>query len=313
MGGLLSVLFVRLWYFAVVIAPDLQDKAEASRNAPVPKPAPRGLIFDRQGVLVAGVRPEIVITGVPAILKKNPEVLPEIANLLGVDVSKLEKRLKEGAWRPFLSTPIYMGANFQTGSKIAEAGDRYPGIGVETQSVRYYPDSVSLTHTLGYVGIPGDKDKERYDDSDMELSAYVGKNGIERAYDFDLIGIPGQETFEIDAKRRPVKVTDGSIPTPGKQLILTVDMALQKFAVNLLVSKGFRGSIVALDPSNGEILCIANAPNYDSTVISRGISEEDWDILNKGATAPMQNRGLASAYAPGSTFKVVTALAAIRT
>ncbi|RYG37628.1 penicillin-binding protein 2 [bacterium] len=310
MVGALGVLFLRLWYFQVVKAGDLSERATASQEMTVATPAPRGLMVDRTGALVAGVRPELVVTAVPSEIDKHPETLERLAALLQVDVKKLRKRVDEALYRRHLPTPIFVGVSVETGSRIAEAGEDLPGIDVKSQSMRFYPDPTSVSHLMGYVSVPSEKDVARLNSQGIEPADYVGKGGVERAYESDLMGAKGEERLEIDAKRRPVRILGRDASLPGKRLELTVDIDLQRYATALLAQGGFKGSIVALEPSTGEVLAMVSAPTYDLSLFKGGISRTDWDMLNKDPRKPMLNRAVQSAYAPGSTFKIVTALAA---
>jgi penicillin-binding protein 2 len=309
---LFSILFFRLWYVQVVKAPELRNKAAASRIVPVKKLAPRGLILDRNGAIVAGVRPEIVVTAKPAVVREHPQVLERVAEILGVDVKRLQRKVDDGAWRPFIETPIFVGASIQAGARIAEEGQNLPGIGVETQPMRFYPDSTSFTHVLGYVATPNEKDLERIARLGVEPADYVGKSGIERALETHLIGRPGIERLEVDVKRRPVRVAGRDAATPGSRIMLTLDGRLQTYARELLESKGYVGAVVAIDPQSGEVLCLTSSPTFDQRVFHGGISESEWKALTDDPKKPMVNRAVYSSYPPGSTFKIVTALAALQ-
>ncbi|RYG48235.1 penicillin-binding protein 2 [bacterium] len=310
MAGALGVLFLRLWYFQVVKAGDLSERATASQEMTVATPAPRGLMVDRYGELVAGVRPELVVTAVPSMIEKHPETLDKLAALLSVDVKKLKKRVEEAFYRRHLPTPIYVGVPVDIGSRIAEAGDDLPGIDVESRSMRYYPDSKSISHLMGYVSVPSERDVERLKSQGIEPADYVGKGGVERAYESDLMGAKGEERLEIDAKRRPVRILGRDASVPGKRLQLTIDLDLQRYVTALLAQAGHKGAIVALEPSTGEVLAMVSAPTYDLSLFKGGITKTDWDLLNNDPRKPMLNRAIQSAYAPGSTFKIVTTLSA---
>jgi penicillin-binding protein 2 len=310
MGLLLVVLFLRLWYFQVVIAPELRQKAEASREIKVEKEAPRGLIYDRNGLLVAGVRSEIVITAIPAIVQKQPWVLEKVAAITGADLKKLKAKLADANWRRFVASPIFVGASVDAGSRLAEAGEDLPGIGVETQPMRYYAESNSMSHAMGYVWVPSPRDVERLEKDGYQAAAYVGKGGIERAYETSLMGEPGAEHVEVDARRRPIRVVGRDNAVPGRQLGLTLDAKLQHIATQALAGRGLAGSVVAIEPSTGEVLCLASSPTYDQSVFQGGISQDEWATLTSDETKPMLNRAIQSAYAPGSTFKIVTSIAA---
>jgi len=308
---LLGVLFLRLWYFQVVKAPALVERAEESRKDEVAKPAPRGLIFDRHMTPVATVRPEIVITAVPKVVNENLWVLDKVAQLLKVDVKKLHRKLKDAQWRPYLAAPIFVGAPIEIGTRITESVDELPGIGVETLPMRQYPDSKSFTHVLGYVWVPNDKDVKRIRATGREPADYIGKEGVERAYEEHLMGEPGSEEMEIDARRRPIRISGRNNPVPGDQLILSLDARLQRYATQLFSEKGYTGGIAAIDPRSGEVLCLVSSPTFDQNLFQGGITDSEWDSLMNNPARPMQNRAISSAYAPGSTFKIVTAVAAM--
>jgi len=305
-------LFLRLWYLQIVRGPELAEVAEKSRSKTVSQPAPRGLIYDRNGILVAGVRPEIVVMAVPSEIKKHPETLGRLSQLLGVDRKKLESKLREANWNQTAATPIYSGVEYRLGSRLAETTEDLPGISVETQPVRYYPDVTSFTHVLGYVWVPSPNDVKRISALGKEPGPYVGKQGIEKSYESDLMGVRGGERFEVDARQRPIRLVGRDTPVPGSQLTLTLDAELQKIATSMLGAYGFAGSAVALDPRTGEVLCMVSAPTYDQTIFNNGISDEEWRALNDKERRPLMNRAIQTALAPGSTFKILTAIAARR-
>lgn len=313
MGGALLLLFLRLWYIQVVRSQELVERANATRKTPLVRPAPRGLIFDRNNVMLAGVKPEIAITAIYSEVNKHPAVLPKLAQMLGVDFKKLKSKFEQAKSKPGLPVPIYVGASLELGTRIAEASDDLPGIGVDTVPMRYYPDTTSFTHILGYVRIPDDKDVDRIKALGRDPAQYVGKGGVERAFETELMGVEGGEQVETDAKRRPIRVVSRDVPTPGNQLVLSVDSQLQRIAAKAMTDRNFVGAVVALDPSTGEVLCMVSTPTYDQQVFQGGASPSDVSALLTDERRPMQNRAIGSSYSPGSTFKVVTSLAAYET
>lgn len=314
--ALLFVLFVRLWYLQIVLGPKLIGRAEVFDRTTTPILAPRGLIYDRNEKLIAGVQSQLVLTARPGIVLKNQWVLDKIAAMLeasgakSADVGRLLRKTKDGNYKPFVATPIFAGLPIEVAAKIAESGDALPGIGIENQPVRFYPDSTSFSQLLGYVWAPSQDDLDRAQKEGRKASAFVGKGGLEWVYERDLMGVPGSESMFIDKKKRPVRLAERNYPTPGSQLVLTLDADLQKLAVETLGSN--RGAVVALDPSTGEILCMASTPSYDLSLFRNGISQEDFDQLNKSSAHPFINRAVGSAFSPGSTFKIVTTVAAMR-
>lgn len=308
-GALLLVIFLRLWFFQVVKSQELVDRAQVSNRTSVSSLAPRGLIYDRNNILVAGLQPRIVITATPGIVHKNPWVLDKVAEMVGAESKKLKSKMDHDGFRKFVPIPIFVGASVDTAARIAEAGDELPGIGVETQPMRYYPDPISMAHVLGYVWTPSARDLERLKAANIDAEPYVGKVGIEKIYERDLVGKPGGEQLEVDAKRRPVRVVGRDAPTPGQQLILTLDSKLQAMGQELL--KGKKGAIVALDPRTGEVLCMVSSPTYDASLFLNGIGTADYDKLNTDPDKPLIQRAVYSSYSPGSTFKIVTTIAAM--
>ncbi len=317
-GLVLIGFLVRLWYVQVVDAATYSESAEKYRWSTVPKLAPRGLIFDRKNNLIAGVRSEIVITAVPKDIQKNDWVIDKVAGLLNADPKKLREKLEDGSMRPYLPTPIYIGAPVDVATRIAEARSSLPGIDVDTQPMRYYPNTWDMAHILGYVWTPDPNDQDRFKRHNWNLPDYVGKQGVEWSQEEVLMGKPGSETIEVDSHRRPVRVIGRENATPGDRLILTLDRDLQKYANQVLdeqskthPNKGC--ALVALDPSTGEILCLASQPSYDTKLFQGGISRSELAALQDDPMHPLFNRAVSGSYSPGSTFKLVTALAAYET
>lgn len=309
-GLALLVMLLRLWYIQVVMADELANKASSIRTVEVPKLAPRGLIFDRRGVPLARVQGQMVVTAVPSIVDKQPWVLGKLAEMLGADEADLKEKVEAGAWRKHFPTPVHVGASVEVATKIAEAGEYLPGIGVDTQAMRTYPDTLHYSHILGYVWTPSDRDVKRLEDKGIaDVADYVGKDGIERIYEKELMGAEGFDTFEVDARRRPVRAVEGKAPVPGSKLILSIDSRLQKVAYEQL--RGRRGAVVAIEPKTGEVLCLASGPTYDSALFEGGISTANWTTLRSDPATPLNNRATSSSYSPGSTFKIVTTFASV--
>lgn len=300
----------RLWYLQVVLAADLREKAVQTSEIEVSRLAPRGLIVDRHGKLLAGVRPKLVITAIPSQARKNPDAIQYVADLLEIDVKEVERAIEDGNYRPHLPTTVFVGAPLRAATTIAEAGDRLPGFGVQSQAMRTYPDPINFAHLLGYVWIPTDRDEERLKEDGIRPADYVGRDGIERTYERELMGRPGAEKMAVDAKRRPVRTLGEDNPIPGTKLVLGIDAELQKVAMAQLA--GRRGSVVILDPRNGEILCLASSPTYDASWFIGGISNARYKSLNSNPAKPLFKRAIGASYAPGSTFKIVTAIAVMR-
>ncbi|MFI5386922.1 MAG: penicillin-binding protein 2 [Fimbriimonadales bacterium] len=312
----LAVLFLRLWYVQVMMGPRLSDKAEIFGKTYSPIPAPRGLIFDRNGKLIAGVQSQLVLTARPAIVLKNSWVLDKLAGMLqaagakSADRGRLLRKTRDGNYKPYVPTPIFAGVPVEVAARVAEAAESLPGIGVESEPTRFYPDSTSFSQLLGYVWVPSPNDVERAQREHRKVAPLVGKGGIEWVYERELTGTDGSEAMLVDKKQRPVRVAGRSPPVPGGQLVLSVDANLQKTAVEALGK--YRGAVVAVEPSTGEVLCIASTPTFDLSLFRNGISQADFDALNHSPDHPFINRAVGSAFSPGSAFKIVTTVAAMQ-
>ncbi len=306
--------FFRLWYIQVVRADDLRRQAEQVGTLSIRKLAPRGLIVDRKGELLAGVRPEIVVTAKPAVVRQNAWVLEKLAGMLApspdkapAELKALTRKVEDGAWRPYMPAPIKVGVPMEVAIRIAESAADLPGIGVETQPMRYYPQSEAFTHLLGYVWVPDTRDVDRLKEMGLTPPDYVGKFGVEYVYERELMGKPGAERVDIDNMRRILRTVGRDSATPGEKLVLSVDGDLQRYATELL--KGHQGAVVAIDPRDGGVLCMASGPTYSLDLFYLGISNKDYASLSEDPYKPMLNRAIGAFYSPGSTFKIVTTLA----
>jgi penicillin-binding protein 2 len=307
---LLSGLALRLWYFQVVKAEELSEKALKTGRTRVEKLAPRGLIYDRKGVMLAGIRSKIVVTAVKNTIRQHPESLERVAAILGTPVAKLEEQLQRSTWRPSLPAPIAIDVPLKQATQIAESADDLPGIDVSSQPMRYYPDGKSFAHLLGYVWVPYEQDIARIEKFGRKPAQYVGKAGLEREYEKELMGTAGVERVEIGAKRKDPKIVGRDTPVPGSKLTLTIDNDLQQLAFQMMASKGFKGAAVAIEPATGEVLALVSSPSYDTRLFLNGISQTDYNRILNDASKPFVNRAIGDGASPGSTFKLLTAIAA---
>ena len=298
----------RLWYVQVAQADEWSRLASVSGEDEVTTVAPRGRIVDRNGVLLAGVRPSVVVSAVFDQMEDHAEVLVEVAAILELNDAWIEKSIREMKWDPYVPVVIYVGADPAAASRLAESLDRLPGIGVELQPARFYPDTKSLAHVLGYVWTPSGSDVERLEKQGITPSTYVGRSGIEMFYEGLLMGQPGKERFAVDARRKPVRSLGEVRAVPGSELRLGIDLRIQRLAASLL--EGRMGAIVALDPRNGDVICLASSPSFDAGLYENGISAKNLKTLYDDPGRPLFPRAIGGVYPPGSTFKIVTSLAA---
>lgn len=307
--AVVTVLFlIRLADIQLFQADALAALAKSTGIDSVSRLAPRGVIRDRHGALLAGVREGAVVTAVYDEVKGNPEAQAEVAALLGIEPERLDRPLREAKWDPFVASVIYVGVSAKAASYIAEAGDRLKGYAIELQPTRYYTESTTLSHVLGYVWKPTEREVKRLKEAGVQPAVYVGRDAFEAKYEQLLMGTPGAEHMAVDPQMRPLRSVGFDRPVPGTELALSIDLGLQQLAMELLA--GRRGAIVATDPSTGEVLCLASSPSFDIHLFDQGISEKEFRALMDDPERPMLKRAIGGAYPPGSTFKIVTSLAA---
>ncbi len=304
---LLIILSLRLWYVQIIEAPVLVEAASKSGKSIVPKLAPRGTIYDRKGNIIAGVEGRIVVTVKPSEAKKNPETVDKLAELLQIPKEDILDRIKKEEWRN-RPAPIKVGISVEIATQIAESAD-LPGVEIDEIPMRKYHDTKNFSHLLGYVWTPNDGDERMLKAKGIEAADYVGKDGLEKFYERDLMGTPGKDITE-GSKKAKFETEEPAIE--GKKLILSLDASLQEFAQKRLASTGYKGAIVAIDPRNGEILALVSNPSYDTSIYDGGISTDDYRKLMDNPQNPAINRTVSEQYAPGSTFKLLTSIGAYR-
>ena len=310
-----GALLVRFIWLQIIQHDYYQTRAEDNRIALVPIVPNRGLITDRNGVVLARnfsaytleVTPAKVIGSLDAAL----ESLAIVVDIQPKDRRRFKKLLEET--RNLESLPIRSRLSDEEVAKFIAQRYRFPGFDIKARLFRDYPNGGFGSHLLGYISRISNKDVERIEQSEQEANYrgtnHFGKSGLEQHYEFDLHGTTGFEQVEVDAGGRAVRVLARTPPTAGNNLKLTIDARLQEVAEKAFGER--RGSLVAIEPATGGILALVSMPNFDPNLFVDGIASQDWDELNNSPDKPMINRGLNGAYPPGSTFKPFMALAAL--
>jgi len=267
----------------------------------------RGLIYDRNGVILAENKAiqelEINLHQIKN-LKKTISELNKIIPISSADEQKFYDLLKRGYSRSGL--PIKTNLTEKEMATFAVNRHNFPGIDMKAKLVRYYPYKDELAHVLGYVSRINDKEMETIDQENYADTQYIGKLGIEKYYENDLHGKVGRQEVEINARGRINKVIQQHLPIPGNDLYLTIDVKLQQYGIKLL--EGKRGSIVAINPNNGDVLALVSNPGYDPNLFVNGISHSDFNKLKDDPNTPLYNRSIRGYYPPASTVKPFVAL-----
>jgi penicillin-binding protein 2 len=308
---LTAALVARMYYLQVVQYEYHSTLSENNRVHVQPIPPTRGLIFDRNGVIVADNRPSFSLTLTRERAGDWEPVLDVIVEVLGLSSDErelFEKRVRQGR-RPFEPVPVLFELSEEQIATIAVNQFRLPGVEVVAQLVRHYPEGEHFAHSVGYVGRINEKELKELDPVGYSGTHHIGKTGVERFYEEQLHGEVGYEEVETNARGRVLRVLKRIDPLPGKDVMLTIDVRLQEAAEAAL--GGRRGAIVAIQPSTGEVLAMVSQPSFDPNPFVTGISFKAYAELRDSLDQPLFNRVLRGLYPPGSTIKPMMAVAAL--
>ena len=311
-----SVVVVRLVYLQVVRHEDLSEQAENNRTAIVPVVPNRGLILDRNGVVLASNYSAYTLEITPSKVPDLDQMVDDLSHVVDIqprDRRRFKKLVEES--RNFESLPIRTRLTDVEVARFAAQRYRFPGVDVKARLFRNYPYGELASHVIGYIGRINQSEKARLDDSDdadnYKGTEYIGKLGIEQSYETQLHGLTGVEEIETSAGGRAVRKLASNPATPGNTVVMSIDIRLQKLVEELFGDR--RGALVALDPKTGEVLAFVSKPTFDPNLFVEGIDSENWQSLNESPDKPLLNRALRGTYAPGSTYKPFMALAALET
>ncbi|WOL28707.1 penicillin-binding protein 2 [Pseudomonas fragi] len=308
---LICVLLARLYYLQVVQYDYHSTLSENNRVHVQPIPPTRGLIFDRNGVVIADNRPSFSLSMTrerSGDWQQVLDVIVEVLQLAPEDRALFEKRMKQGR-RPFEPVPILFELNEEQIARIAVNQFRLPGVEVVAQLVRHYPQGAHFAHSVGYMGRINEKELKALDPVNYSGTHHIGKTGIERFYEAELHGQVGYEEVETNARGRVLRVLKRTDPIPGKDIVLSLDIKLQEAAEEALA--GRRGAVVALNPMTGEVLAMVSQPSFDPNLFVTGISFKAYAELRDSIDRPLFNRILRGLYPPGSTIKPAVAIAGL--
>jgi len=317
-AGLVTIgvfgLFGRFFYLQVVQHRHYQTLAETNRIAIVPIVPNRGVIRDRNGIVLAQSYSAYTLEIQPARVKdldQTIDALSEVIEIQPRDRKRFKKLIDES--KSFGSLPIRTRLTDNEVARFAVNRYRFPGVEIKARLFRQYPYAELASHVVGYIGRINDRDLTRIDEwgdsANYKGSDYIGKVGIELSYERELHGTTGVEEVEVDAGGRPVRTLSRVAPTSGNDLFLTLDIKLQEIAEAAFGTR--RGALVALDPATGEVLAMVSKPGFDPNLFVDGIDSANWEMLNESPDKPLLNRPLRGAYPPGSTIKPFLALGAL--
>jgi penicillin-binding protein 2 len=309
-GAMFFILLLRLWHLQILSADDYRSMSENNRLRFVPVAAARGAIMDRSGKVLVSNRPSFSLAVVPQEVKDKDGLLDRLARLLGLDRTELEERWNKVMGRAKYY-PIVLASNISRDQVeiIEENRLRLPGVEIEMKPVREYSSNILAAHLLGYIGEISDDEMDKQGYEEYNLGDYVGKNGIERSWEQELHGNDGGRQLEVDARGRVLRTISESYPTVGNSVVLTIDAAVQKQAEKAFGEQA--GAAVALDVNSGEVLAFVSNPSFDPALFSGKLPADIWKSYLDDKRHPLENKALTGQYPPGSTFKVITALAGL--
>ncbi|HWV63437.1 MAG TPA: penicillin-binding protein 2 [Oxalicibacterium sp.] len=310
-----SCLLARFVWLQVFKHNDYVAQAEENRISVVPIVPNRGLILDRNGVVLARNYSAYTLEITPSKINGNlNELIDELSTLVEItprDRSRFKKLREES--RNLGSSPIRVRLTDEEVARFSAQRYRFPGVEIQARLFRQYPLGETASHVIGYIGRISQRDEKEIEDSDDATNyrgtEHIGKEGLERSYERQLHGKTGYEEVEVSAGGRPVRTLSRTPAIPGDNLILSVDIELQKVVEQAFGNR--RGALIAIEPSTGDILAYVSMPNFDPNLFIEGIDQQSWDALNNSPDHPMLNRPLSGTYPPGSTFKPFMALAAL--
>ena len=307
-------LFGRFFYLQVVQHAHFETLAETNRIAIVPIVPNRGVITDRNGVVLAQSYSAYTLEITPSRVKDLDETIDRLAGIVDIqprDRKRFRKQLEEA--KNFESLPIRTRLTDDEVARFAVNRYRFPGVDIKARLFRNYPFGEVASHVVGYISRINDKDNERIagweETANYKGSDYIGKVGIELSYERELHGTTGVEDVEVDSGGRAVRTLKRQPPIAGSNLTLSLDIALQQVAEAAFGDR--RGALVAIDPTSGDVLAFVSKPGFDPNLFVDGIDAANWQELNESPDKPLLNRPLRGAYPPGSTIKPFLALSAL--
>ena len=311
-----ALVVARLVFLQVLRYEDFAERAESNRTAIIPVVPNRGLILDRNGVVLATNYAAYTLEITPSKVANLSDTIDALAEV--VDIHQRDrrrfKRLKEES-RNFDSLPIRTRLTDEEVARFSAQRYRFAGVDVKARLFRSYPLGEVASHAIGYIGRINQTEKAQIQDSEDEANyrgtEYIGKLGIEQSYETQLHGKTGVEQLETSAGGRAIRRLSGFAATPGSTVMLSIDIGLQKLVEDLFGER--RGALVAINPKNGEILAFVSKPTFDPNLFVDGIDHESWQALNTSIDRPLLNRALRGTYPPGSTYKPFMALGALET
>ena len=301
------ILVMRLWQLQVLQGNKYRELSEVNRLRIMPIPAPRGILFDRNGIPLVENSSYYCASIIYGEFDKGKTDL--LSKVLNVPVEEILDKINKEGMSLFTPVRIKQGLTFHEVAYIEARRSDFPGLIIEVEASREYIYGSIGSHLIGYLGKPNPSQSKDPAFRDVPPDAFIGQWGAEMLFDKSLRGTPGERVIEVDSLGREIRLLKEIPPIKGEDISLSLDINLQKEAEEAFGERA--GALVAIKPGTGEILGLVSRPSFDPNRFAKGISYEEWLNLTQDNKKPMLNRALQSQYPPGSTFKIITAIAAL--
>ncbi|BCB97446.1 penicillin-binding protein 2 [Dissulfurispira thermophila] len=305
--GILLILCFRLWQLQILDSDKYKRLSEDNRLRILKTPAPRGIIYDRNGTPLVKNIPFFSVSITTDNFKGID--IDSLSAILGLSKKEVEEKLYRKDNSPFVPVKLKQGLTFEEIARIEARRSDFPGLFVETDVGREYLFGKVGAHIIGYLGKITSSQLNNPELRHFPPDALIGQWGVEALFDSQLRGIPGERIIEVDALGRELRKIQERPPVKGTDINLSIDINIQKAVEDAFGDKA--GALVAIKPDSGEILALESLPSFDPNVFSMGITANAWKSLMEDKKKPMLNRAIQSQYPPGSTFKIITAIAAL--
>lgn len=306
----IAVLSIRLWDLQIMKGSEMRKLSEQNRIRIKKVVAPRGVIYDKTGKVMADTRPSFNMYVTPEDIKDFNQTVDGLARLMNIDREEIVDKLKAASgFPPSFPVKIKSDISMDEVAKVEANRVYLPGVSIQIEPKRNYPYGKMAAHVLGYVSEINSEELKSKEYKNYSPGDFIGKYGLERNYENYLRGVDGEKRVEVDAIGREVRTLDIKESVPGNNLYLNIDMEIQALAEKALESK--RGGCIVLETKTGAVIALVSRPSFDPNKFSSGITKEDWKAVTTDKAHPLQNRVTQGRYPPGSTFKIVSALKAL--
>ncbi|RMG69435.1 MAG: penicillin-binding protein 2, partial [Nitrospirae bacterium] len=306
--SLVFVLVIRLWQLQVLKGDYYFQQSLKNRIRVVKIPAPRGIIYDRNGTKLVKNAPLFIASLMPDISEKSLDIAG-LSKLLNISEDDIRQRLENRDRKSLEPVQLKTGLSFEEVALIEARRSDFPGLIIETDVTRHYPYGKTASHLIGYLSLPTVEQLRKQSRKEIVKDTPVGQWGVEALYDETLRGIPGRKYIEVDALGRQLRTINIVPPKRGDDIYLSIDLKTQQEAERAFSKRA--GALMALDPNNGKVIAFVSLPAFDPNEFVRGITEKRWRQLLRHPGHPMLNRVLQSQYPPGSVFKLIVAITAL--